>query len=178
MQTHPPNNMTYSIIPCLHCQTNFQVKSSEIRRGNGKFCSRECSSQFTKLSAVPKKPNLVCAYCTRPFYRSISKQKYSRSGLHFCSREHKDLAQRIGGVKEIQPSHYSDSPKSYRTVAFRCHLKQCSRCNFNQYEEVLEVHHKDRNKNNNHEDNLEILCPTCHSIEHFLAQDGKWKSKS
>ena len=28
----------------------------------------------------------------------------------------------------------------------------------------LEVHHKDGNKNNNHIDNLQLLCPNCHAL--------------
>ncbi len=170
--------MTYSIIPCLHCQANFKAHNSEIKRGNGKFCSRACSSRFAKANRKHIEPNVVCAYCSKHFYRSASKQKNSQSGLFFCSKEHKDLAARIGGIKEIHPNHYTDSNKSYRVVAFRYYPKQCNRCGFNQPIEILEVHHKDRNKNNNVEANLEVLCPTCHEVEHFLAKDGKWKSKS
>jgi 5-methylcytosine-specific restriction endonuclease McrA len=29
------------------------------------------------------------------------------------------------------------------------------------------VHHRDRNPHNNAFENLEVLCPTCHSLEHL-----------
>ena len=36
------------------------------------------------------------------------------------------------------------------------------------------MHHKDRNRSNNDPCNLEILCPTCHDLEHFLKGDGMY----
>ena len=30
----------------------------------------------------------------------------------------------------------------------------------------LEIHHKDRNRNNNHLNNLQLLCKSCHSKQH------------
>ena len=45
--------------------------------------------------------------------------------------------------------------------------KKCERCNYEKYE-ILQVHHKDRNKNNNELNNLELICPNCHYEEHFL----------
>jgi 5-methylcytosine-specific restriction endonuclease McrA len=43
----------------------------------------------------------------------------------------------------------------------------CERCGFDVYE-ILQVHHKDRNKKNIRSENLELLCPNCHAKEHFL----------
>ena len=45
--------------------------------------------------------------------------------------------------------------------------KQCEKCEYKVYE-VLQVHHKDRNRNNNDMNNLELICPNCHAEEHFL----------
>ena len=72
---------------------------------------------------------LTCAYCQKEFYRPISYTKNSRSGLYFCCREHKDLAQRIDfGLQEIQPAHYN-SDKEYRSMAFRNYTHSCAICN-------------------------------------------------
>jgi 5-methylcytosine-specific restriction endonuclease McrA len=45
-------------------------------------------------------------------------------------------------------------------------IKECERCGYNEVAAVLGVHHKDRNRKNNAIENLEVLCPNCHSIEH------------
>jgi hypothetical protein len=45
--------------------------------------------------------------------------------------------------------------------------KVCERCSYDKYE-ILQVHHKDRNRNNNELENLELICPNCHYEDHFL----------
>jgi 5-methylcytosine-specific restriction endonuclease McrA len=40
----------------------------------------------------------------------------------------------------------------------------CSRCGGVEYK--CHVHHKDRNRDNNSLENLEIVCPFCHGHEH------------
>jgi Zn finger protein HypA/HybF involved in hydrogenase expression len=42
----------------------------------------------------------------------------------------------------------------------------CERCGLRKNTE-LPRHHKDRDKTNNSPDNIEVLCPTCHSKEHI-----------
>jgi len=43
----------------------------------------------------------------------------------------------------------------------------CERCGYSK-REILHVHHKDRNRNNNDLKNLELICPNCHYEEHYL----------
>ena len=46
--------------------------------------------------------------------------------------------------------------------------KRCELCQISVWQGVelpLELHHKDGNHFNNHFDNLQILCPNCHSIQ-------------
>ena len=43
----------------------------------------------------------------------------------------------------------------------------CERCGYSK-KEVLHLHHKDRNRNNNDPSNLELICPNCHYEEHHL----------
>lgn len=159
---------------CLYCAVEFDVLLKELNRGNGKYCSRSCSNKARSL--VPKAPNRTCAWCGERFYRRPS--SVSKSGLYFCCRKHKDCAQRTNGIKDIQPDHYGSGHSVYRLVAFRSLPKRFNRCGYDTIEEVLEVHHVDRNKQNNTLENLEILCPTCHREEHYLASDGSFRGYS
>lgn len=121
---------------------------------------------------------IKCNYCNKHFNRYISCLGSPKSGLRFCSRNCKDLAQRIGDHNSLlRPSHYNDGRYNYREIAFRTYDPCCNRCKFNEYVSVLQVHHKDRDRTNNCSENLEILCPTCHDIEHFLAKDGPYGKK-
>ena len=45
--------------------------------------------------------------------------------------------------------------------------EKCERCGYAVYQ-ILQVHHIDRNRNDNSLDNLELLCPNCHAKEHYL----------
>lgn len=122
-----------------------------------------------------------CAYCHQHFKRSPSKANQSKSGLLFCCREHKDLAQRLGSGKQfdvMRPPHYQDleditfgTINTYRALAFRNYEHKCAICNWNEDEDILQVHHIDENRENNQINNLIILCPNCHAKLTF----GKYK---
>jgi hypothetical protein len=152
---------------CLNCNINFNASTREVNRGNAKFCSLKCSAIHHGANRVKPKPNVKCAFCDKEFYKNKSKQSISRSGLYFCCRKHKDSAQRIGGIEEIQPDHYGKGESSYRQIALREMPNLCNRCGYNKFIQVLVVHHKDHNRENNDLSNLEVLCPTCH-WEHHL----------
>jgi len=52
----------------------------------------------------------------------------------------------------------------------------CERCGST---EILQRHHKDRNRENNAPKNIEILCQQCHTNEHIKAGDwGKGQVKA
>lgn len=167
-------------IACQTCTKSFQARPIDRERGHAKYCSKQCSGIAWKLWAATRpKPqsNSICAYCATSFYRNPSSKLKSKSGLLFCCREHKDIAQRLGGIEAIQPDHYGAGNHAYREIAFRHHPKQCSRCGYDRIPEVIAVHHKDSNRENNHPSNLEPLCPTCHTEHHFITQTGYWKRR-
>ena len=167
---------------CLNCKKEFITIKSEVRRGNGKFCSINCSSQYTHKQKPKPEQNCECALCGKKFYKNPTKLKNSKSGLYFCCRSHKDQAQRIGGIKEIMPSHYGTgiyaNSEAYRKIAFSHYDKKCNRCGYETHPEILHVHHKDRNTRNNKPENLEILCPNCHTWEHYTTCTGLYNNKS
>ncbi|MAZ56363.1 hypothetical protein CL653_01060 [bacterium] len=45
--------------------------------------------------------------------------------------------------------------------------KYCERCKFKIYQ-ILQVHHKNRDRKNSNLSDLELLCPNCHAKEHYL----------
>lgn len=159
--------MAQTKINCLNCQHEVYIENKEIARGNGKFCSRKCSGEYKSKNVVPKEPNVSCAHCGVKFYMNDTKRKNSKSGLYFCCRKHKDIAQCIGGIQAIMPAHFGNGSRSYREIAFRAKPKQCERCQFDKHDAAIIVHHKDRNRENNNISNLEVLCANCHAIEHW-----------
>ncbi len=63
-----------------------------------------------------------------------------------------------------------DKVKHYKILKKRLSSQRgelCERCGYNRYD-ILQVHHRDRNRDNNDLENLELICPNCHAEEHFL----------
>lgn len=166
---------------CLYCNKEFDASLREHKRGNAKYCCKE-HSQLARKGTIRVKPNVTCSYCGKEFHKSKFKQKLSRSGLYFCCREHKDLAQCLDfGLTIIQPPHFgTGKPENidYRKIAFKNYPNECSICGYHRLTECLVVHHKDRNRNNCEIENLQILCPTCHTEIHFLSTTGYWAKKT
>jgi hypothetical protein len=155
---------------CLNCSNLFQTEEKYIKRGHGKFCCFNCSIRYR--SKLPKKayiPNVTCSLCGKKFFKRESNKANSKSGLFFCCREHKDLAQRIGGIIEIMPGHYGtgNGINKYRENAISKFGVKCDLCGWDKHIAGIVVHHKDRNRSNNSIDNLQVMCACCHAIEHW-----------
>lgn len=173
-----PRNMKTILKTCPICNQQFNAPLREVNRGNARVCSRKCgyiSSSLTKTKIHD--PNVTCKYCNKEFYIPPSKLKNSRSGLYFCCRSHKDLAQRISfGMTELWPDHYKTGGHTkYRKQALQHYGEMCQLCNYDEYPAVLQVHHIDHNRMNNALSNLLVCCPTCHMVQHIT--DGKFSTK-
>ena len=106
---------------------------------------------------------LNCEICGKKIIRPRGWANGNKSKFAFCCREHKNIAQRLeSGFGDMIPSHYG-TRKDYRYIAFRIYPHKCAVCGWEEDERILEVHHKDMNRENNSDDNLIILCPNCHS---------------
>lgn len=94
----------------------------------------------------------------------------------FCNRTCKEKAQSLeSGVLEI--SRYGDGSHHYRQIALRGREAKCELCGYSAVPGVLEVHHRDRDRTNNHPSNSQVLCPTCHAVQHFTTRTGKFAPK-
>ena len=136
---------------CLVCSKPIYRRPVEIKRGRV-FCSQECYG-------VALRKETPCIVCGTPIQAHENKKTCSRS----CANKNRaGVHYRTGSLK--------DKVKDQRTVKLRVFAtkgEKCERCSYSK-KEILNVHHKDRNKNNNDLDNLELLCPNCHAEEHYL----------
>lgn len=151
---------------CATCNSEFQALESEVKRGNGKYCSLSCSSRSpTRIKA--KQPNTVCGFCNAPLYRTKSQQQ-RKHGYVFCDRKCKEAAQKDTSFG-ISPPHYGigNGKYTYRALAFENYPHKCDECGYDKRLDVLQVHHQDHDRENNNLDNLRILCPTCHVGHHI-----------
>lgn len=132
---------------CAECNTKFTHISSRVNKA--KYCSQLCFHRaMSKKGSVEYK----CQHCDKIFLDAPShKRKY-------CSKECVNKAH----ISEWKP-HFSTARKS---MLRRNMLIKCELCGFDAHPEILGVHHKDHNHKNNCMNNLQVLCPNCHSLQH------------
>ena len=162
---------------CKECSEKFEAEIREINRGNAKFCSRSCAASYGNRKRKKERVEVNCAYCGKPLKKLESRIQNSKTGIFFCCREHKDKGQRIeSGIEDIQPDHFGNGEKSYRGKALREQKSphHCSKCEKSLPKPILEVHHIDGDRENNSLENLKVLCPTCHRLEHYQEKTGRW----
>lgn len=136
-------------VTCLACGEQFFVKP--YRASTARFCSRPCYDKIRKQVVT-----LTCAVCAKPFQRSPSKVLYERS---VCSNACRGVLKR---------TEKPGSAKSYRRwLERRGLLMRCEKCGYDAHPEILVAHHRNRDRSVNDFDNLAILCPNCHALEHY-----------
>ena len=152
-------NRVFNYYSCDYCKDEYRKQKRFAGSTQEHYCSNACYNE----DKVRLKVN--CAHCGILFSIKPSKSNGSKSGLHFCSREHKDLAQSY--MKEIQPDHYGtgSGETSYRKKALKLLPNICFSCGYSNID-ALEVHHIDKNRENNDISNLRILCANCHTLTH------------
>jgi 5-methylcytosine-specific restriction endonuclease McrA len=98
---------------------------------------------------------------------SLNKKTCSRA----CSNKNR------AGIKYKLSAPRKDKVKSYQALKLRLlevRGNDCARCSYSKHE-ILQIHHKDRDRGNNVLENLELICPNCHYEEHYL--EKSWLRK-
>jgi len=147
-------------LKCKKHLCEFTLTADAVSRRKAISCP-ECK----KENSEAQRAKVFCAYCNKEFSIIPSKLNESKSGLHFCCREHKDLAQRVSfGLTAIQPAHYGtgNGISSYRKNTLETRPHKCEVCGYDEDVDLLEVHHIDKNRAHNNSENLVLLCALCH----------------
>jgi len=169
---------------CAHCGK--ELVRRKISKSNLYFCNREChmaeqciggklqpahygtKKVIYKKKKRVRKPNCICAYCKKSFYGS-------RNNHIYCSRKCANLAKKDKYIEKwkrgLVTGTYNGAVKNVsryvKSYLLKKYNNQCARCNISDWHGqklILELHHKDGNSRNNTEENLEYLCPNCHSV--------------
>ena len=84
-----------------------------------------------------------------------------------------EIAERVVKIKKLRLERYLNTPfdklgsENRRRRVFEEQAHKCNRCGIDSWlgEKLsLELEHKDGNNKNNARNNLEALCPNCHSL--------------
>lgn len=153
------NGKTYWLCQC-DCGKQKEIQTTHLTNSKTQSCG--CLVNGEK---EPRQKFENCLCCGQP----LSTHQYK-----FCSKkcqkdfEYRDYIQRWknGEVSGTKNGGFSAYIKRYmlEKANFQCEL--CGWHKRNIYSDTipLELHHKDGNRDNNKEENLQILCPNCHAL--------------
>lgn len=140
-------------IKCFVCGKEVYRRPAELEKnGHKAFCSSACYGKASRKET----PCVVCG-----------KMIMSGENKKTCSRTCANIHRRGVKYKVGRPKDKVKSQTAIKLRLFKLRGACCERCNYDKAE-ILQVHHKNRNRNNNELGNLELICPNCHYEEHFL----------
>ena len=116
------------------------------------FCSMSCYGMASRKETP-------CVVCGNLILASKHKKTCSRS----CAN--KNRAEIKYGMSSPKDKVRSQRALKIRLLDIRGN--SCGRCDYSKFE-ILQIHHKDRDRTNNDLANLELICPNCHYEEHLL----------
>ena len=144
------------------CGKDFYVKPFFLKKSvSGKaYCSQECYG----LSCRKIKK---CPVCDSDILSGTNRITCSRA----CSNKHRTSINRDKIGRPIR-----DKAKTFRIIKERIISQRgpkCEECGYNRYIEALHLHHIiERSKGgSDEENNLKLLCPTCHAETHIIMKN-------
>ncbi len=180
------NKIGIQTVTCLNCG---KVETYKEREGR-KFCSKSCSATYHNFGRDRyekkrgyKLKRVGCLRCGNPT-KAHAKKFCSRDCFFLFQKEdyiHKWLSGEKSGTTGIKFKGISLTIRKYLFEKFD---NSCQECGWGRKNETtgtipLAIHHVDGNYLNNRPENLELLCPNCHSLtpNYCGANAGKSKNK-
>lgn len=150
---------------CLFCGENIMPKEGASLPDTRckKFCSSSCSAKYNNSF---RKKIKNCVYCGGIITRNSEK---------FCSYECRGLHEYKSYIEKWKQGIESGTTKAgylnakARRYILKKYNNRCSRCGWSEINPVtgnkpLQIEHIDGNYRNNKEENLDLVCPNCHSL--------------
>ncbi len=138
---------------CSVCKKEIYKRPSQIKLNDGKvFCSNTCYG-------ISCRKEVACLVCGIAILAGFNKKTCSRA----CANKNRTGIQ----YKINRPKDKVKSQKYLKVRLLKIRGGKCERCEYSKTK-ILQVHHIDRNRDNNELGNLLLICPNCHYEEHHL----------
>lgn len=156
-------SFTSYIVKCEVCGIAFKTVPTSSKQ---KTCSRKCAFEKVKKNRLQSK----CQICQKLILSPKSRVK------KFCSNTCRhEVLKSLAKQRSITRSTWGQwKNRKSAKLWFVTTYNGCMKCGYNSVPEILELHHIDRNDKNNNKNNLMLLCPNCHSEDHWEKRDGQF----
>jgi hypothetical protein len=131
------------------------------KRKNLIFCTKECFYRYKTRTVVTN-----CATCNKEITKRVSEIQKVLNNRVYCSKSCATIMNNTLFKSGENHPLFKTGEGSYRVRTLRTRDNICADCG-NTDERVLEVHHIDKNRKNNKDENLVIVCANCHKIRHY-----------
>lgn len=164
------------LVKCLNC-------GKELEKQQKKFCSRSCAAHYNntgrKHTDETKEKIAKSLLKNGEYIENVKKQcpicgklienKHSKYCSIECFQEamyNKKIEEWKSFPEKFNTEETSSTLKKYFMRKYNCKCQKCGWGEVNEYtgKIPLHLHHKDGNCTNNKEENLQLLCPNCHSL--------------
>ena len=147
-------------------------RDSRSEDGHRSDC-KQCRNKGTPRNTTPPslKESMTCQECGKTFKPTSNRQQWCTECGDKIKRENriKSCNEYYHSHKKLKGCHPKGKESSSYKDGIGLYKKKrkdyCERCGAT---ENLVVHHKDRDRHNNEDDNLETLCRSCHAKEHLI----------
>ena len=141
---------------CKHCKNEFEFKTISEKANHSRWCSENPKrNDWDKTAASEKNYGKVrsftvaCNECGSDFTVKEREKLFPQKEQYFCSR---NCANAQGGKAKAEKYGIVGD----RTIANKHYKQECAVCG---EDRVIDVHHIDEDRLNNHPSNLIFLCP-------------------
>lgn len=152
---------------CKHCKNNFNFISTSEKGNHTRWCEKNPNRiSDNLLKSIEKRMNnkfgnykkysVKCNNCDIVFDVNERENLFPSKEKYFCSRK---CANSVGGKAKKEKYGLT----GYISIAKQYYEQKCIVCGF---DELVDVHHIDENRNNNELKNLVFLCPNHHYLLH------------
>lgn len=155
---------------CLHCGGVIPYKSHKRKS----FCSSSCAASYNNSKRAIKPQPKFCKYCGLEIPKTGHESVANYLSKEFCSGTCKSKYAQEKYIQLWKEGKITGMSGEYPSERVRKYMLEkvgykCSNCGWHEVNPFtgkipLELHHIDGNPYNTIEDNLQVLCPNCHSL--------------
>lgn len=157
-----------TLVKCLCCGK--EIETPDGWKTTRKFCSSSCAATYNNKirGAKHREKHDTCVYCGKEL---TGKSKYTKFCSKECEKKYKNeeyIARWKNGEESGLTGRYGISRiiRAYLMDKYECKCQECGwgKENPKTHKVPLQIHHIDGDCLNNKEENLQLLCPNCHSL--------------
>ena len=171
----PSLDSLYKLNPS-HCK-NCNIVIDYSKRNNI-FCSSSCSATFNNKLREKKNKIFTCKNCDKE--QAVKKNTLALYCDNKCQQEYQYKERINNWLYNGKSWNEMFIPSWVKRYIIEINGRQCAKCNLTEWQNqaiVLEATHIDGDATNNKLENLELLCPNCHSLTDSYKGKNKGKGR-